>query len=184
MAAGIPVFVFAGQRGALDRQNEDGYPERAGAAVSWGLLGTGTANPSPVAGSKARAEPFPRPERVPGHGEVWHGGHALGHGDAGCLCCCPHPSPRVLQGTQAGALGLRENRTAQKRHYGKQRGMPWGCRRKEQPPKPFPLPPSNEKCHEHYTTEFLYNLYSSEGKGIFDCRINVLGHLQQVQGTG
>ncbi|XP_062988390.1 ATP-dependent 6-phosphofructokinase, liver type isoform X1 [Elgaria multicarinata webbii] len=37
----------------------------------------------------------------------------------------------------------------------------------------------NEKCHDHYTTEFLYNLYSSEGKGIFDCRINVLGHLQQ-----
>ncbi|OPJ86812.1 hypothetical protein AV530_009030 [Patagioenas fasciata monilis] len=46
-------------------------------------------------------------------------------------------------------------------------------------PHSFPLPPSNEKCHEHYTTEFLYNLYSSEGKGIFDCRINVLGHLQQ-----
>lgn len=43
---------------------------------------------------------------------------------------------------------------------------------------------SNEKCHEHYTTEFLYNLYSSEGKGIFDCRINVLGHLQQVWGMG
>lgn len=43
---------------------------------------------------------------------------------------------------------------------------------------------SNEKCHEHYTTEFLYNLYSSEGKGIFDCRINVLGHLQQVSGAG
>ncbi|XP_074860670.1 ATP-dependent 6-phosphofructokinase, liver type isoform X1 [Carettochelys insculpta] len=37
----------------------------------------------------------------------------------------------------------------------------------------------NEKCHEHYTTEFLYNLYSSEGRGVFDCRINVLGHLQQ-----
>uniref|UniRef100_A0A8C0UTV8 Phosphofructokinase, liver type n=1 Tax=Cyanistes caeruleus TaxID=156563 RepID=A0A8C0UTV8_CYACU len=37
----------------------------------------------------------------------------------------------------------------------------------------------HRKCHEHYTTEFLYNLYSSEGKGIFDCRINVLGHLQQ-----
>lgn len=37
----------------------------------------------------------------------------------------------------------------------------------------------NEKCHEHYTTEFLYNLYSSEGKGVFDCRTNVLGHLQQ-----
>ncbi|EGV98054.1 6-phosphofructokinase, liver type [Cricetulus griseus] len=37
----------------------------------------------------------------------------------------------------------------------------------------------NEKCHEHYTTEFLYNLYSSEGRGVFDCRTNVLGHLQQ-----
>ncbi|KAK2089780.1 hypothetical protein P7K49_032446 [Saguinus oedipus] len=37
----------------------------------------------------------------------------------------------------------------------------------------------NEKCHDHYTTEFLYNLYSSEGKGVFDCRTNVLGHLQQ-----
>uniref|UniRef100_A0A8D0QTM9 ATP-dependent 6-phosphofructokinase n=1 Tax=Sus scrofa TaxID=9823 RepID=A0A8D0QTM9_PIG len=37
----------------------------------------------------------------------------------------------------------------------------------------------NEKCHEYYTTEFLYNLYSSEGRGIFDCRTNVLGHLQQ-----
>lgn len=42
----------------------------------------------------------------------------------------------------------------------------------------------NEKCHEHYTTEFLYNLYSSEGKGVFDCRTNVLGHLQQVWGMG
>uniref|UniRef100_A0A8D0VPK5 6-phosphofructokinase type B n=1 Tax=Sus scrofa TaxID=9823 RepID=A0A8D0VPK5_PIG len=42
----------------------------------------------------------------------------------------------------------------------------------------------NEKCHEYYTTEFLYNLYSSEGRGIFDCRTNVLGHLQQVQGGG
>lgn len=37
----------------------------------------------------------------------------------------------------------------------------------------------NEKCHQHYTTEFIYNLYSAEGKGIFDCRVNVLGHLQQ-----
>lgn len=42
----------------------------------------------------------------------------------------------------------------------------------------------NEKCHEHYTTEFLYNLYSSEGRGVFDCRTNVLGHLQQVQLRG
>uniref|UniRef100_A0A667YGW3 Phosphofructokinase, liver type n=1 Tax=Myripristis murdjan TaxID=586833 RepID=A0A667YGW3_9TELE len=38
----------------------------------------------------------------------------------------------------------------------------------------------NEKCHEHYTTDFIHKLYSSEGKGIFDCRVNVLGHLQQV----
>ncbi|KAK2098110.1 hypothetical protein P7K49_023561 [Saguinus oedipus] len=37
----------------------------------------------------------------------------------------------------------------------------------------------NEKCHDHYTTEFLYNLYSSESKAVFDCRTNVLGHLQQ-----
>lgn len=39
----------------------------------------------------------------------------------------------------------------------------------------------NEKCHECYTTDFIHKLYSSEGKGIFDCRVNVLGHLQQVQ---
>ncbi|XP_041940446.1 ATP-dependent 6-phosphofructokinase, liver type isoform X1 [Alosa sapidissima] len=37
----------------------------------------------------------------------------------------------------------------------------------------------NEKCHEHYTTDFIHKLYSSEGSGIFDCRVNVLGHLQQ-----
>uniref|UniRef100_A0AAQ5Y6U4 Phosphofructokinase domain-containing protein n=1 Tax=Amphiprion ocellaris TaxID=80972 RepID=A0AAQ5Y6U4_AMPOC len=37
----------------------------------------------------------------------------------------------------------------------------------------------NEKCHEYYTTDFIHRLYSSEGKGIFDCRVNVLGHLQQ-----
>ncbi|KAM7380641.1 hypothetical protein PAMP_003921 [Pampus punctatissimus] len=37
----------------------------------------------------------------------------------------------------------------------------------------------NEKCHEYYTTDFIHKLYSSEGKGIFDCRVNVLGHLQQ-----
>ncbi|KAI1899241.1 hypothetical protein AGOR_G00059780 [Albula goreensis] len=37
----------------------------------------------------------------------------------------------------------------------------------------------NEKCHEQYTTDFIHSLYSAEGKGIFDCRVNVLGHLQQ-----
>lgn len=41
--------------------------------------------------------------------------------------------------------------------------------------------PRNEKCHEFYSTDFLHKLYSSEGKGIFDCRVNVLGHLQQVR---
>ncbi|KAK7939537.1 hypothetical protein WMY93_002863 [Mugilogobius chulae] len=37
----------------------------------------------------------------------------------------------------------------------------------------------NEYCHEHYTTDFIHKLYSAEGKGVFDCRVNVLGHLQQ-----
>ncbi|KAH0629027.1 hypothetical protein JD844_010774 [Phrynosoma platyrhinos] len=37
----------------------------------------------------------------------------------------------------------------------------------------------NEKCNENYTTDFIYNLYSEEGKGIFDARKNVLGHMQQ-----
>ncbi|KPP60005.1 6-phosphofructokinase, liver type-like [Scleropages formosus] len=38
----------------------------------------------------------------------------------------------------------------------------------------------NEKSHTHYTTEFIHSLYSAEGKGVFDCRVNVLGHLQQL----
>ncbi|CAM9417224.1 ATP-dependent 6-phosphofructokinase, muscle type-like [Lampetra fluviatilis] len=37
----------------------------------------------------------------------------------------------------------------------------------------------NEKCNANYTTDFIYNLYSEEGKGVFDCRKNVLGHMQQ-----
>uniref|UniRef100_A0A7N8X124 6-phosphofructokinase n=1 Tax=Mastacembelus armatus TaxID=205130 RepID=A0A7N8X124_9TELE len=37
----------------------------------------------------------------------------------------------------------------------------------------------NENSHENYTTDFIYRMYSAEGKGIFDCRVNVLGHLQQ-----
>uniref|UniRef100_A0A8C1XUJ3 6-phosphofructokinase n=1 Tax=Cyprinus carpio TaxID=7962 RepID=A0A8C1XUJ3_CYPCA len=39
----------------------------------------------------------------------------------------------------------------------------------------------NENCSENYTTDFIYQLYSEEGKGVFDCRKNVLGHMQQVQ---
>uniref|UniRef100_A0A8D3DR37 ATP-dependent 6-phosphofructokinase n=1 Tax=Scophthalmus maximus TaxID=52904 RepID=A0A8D3DR37_SCOMX len=31
----------------------------------------------------------------------------------------------------------------------------------------------------NYTTDFIFNLYSEEGKGVFDCRKNVLGHMQQ-----
>uniref|UniRef100_A0A8C4QI26 6-phosphofructokinase n=1 Tax=Eptatretus burgeri TaxID=7764 RepID=A0A8C4QI26_EPTBU len=37
----------------------------------------------------------------------------------------------------------------------------------------------NENCNSNYTTEFVFNLYSEEGKGVFDCRKNVLGHMQQ-----
>nr|XP_042714775.1 ATP-dependent 6-phosphofructokinase, platelet type isoform X14 [Chrysemys picta bellii] len=38
----------------------------------------------------------------------------------------------------------------------------------------------NENSNENYTTDFIYQLYSEEGKGVFDCRKNVLGHMQQV----
>jgi len=37
----------------------------------------------------------------------------------------------------------------------------------------------NERCNANYTTDFIFNLYSEEGKGVFDCRKNVLGHMQQ-----
>jgi hypothetical protein len=48
----------------------------------------------------------------------------------------------------------------------------------------FWFPPGrNEKCNENYTTDFIFNLYSEEGKGIFDSRKNVLGHMQQVGKT-
>uniref|UniRef100_A0A673HGW7 ATP-dependent 6-phosphofructokinase, liver type-like n=1 Tax=Sinocyclocheilus rhinocerous TaxID=307959 RepID=A0A673HGW7_9TELE len=43
----------------------------------------------------------------------------------------------------------------------------------------FSILRKNEKCHVHYTTDFIHKLYSAEGKGVFDCRVNVLGHLQQ-----
>lgn len=38
----------------------------------------------------------------------------------------------------------------------------------------------NENCNANYTTDFIFNLYSEEGKGVFDCRKNILGHMQQV----
>ncbi|XP_059484289.1 ATP-dependent 6-phosphofructokinase isoform X2 [Neocloeon triangulifer] len=37
----------------------------------------------------------------------------------------------------------------------------------------------NEKANENYTTDFIYRLYSEEGKGLFSARSNVLGHMQQ-----
>uniref|UniRef100_A0A8K9VBK1 6-phosphofructokinase n=1 Tax=Oncorhynchus mykiss TaxID=8022 RepID=A0A8K9VBK1_ONCMY len=37
----------------------------------------------------------------------------------------------------------------------------------------------NEKCNANYTTDFIFALYSEEGKGVFDCRKNILGHMQQ-----
>ncbi|XP_060228526.1 ATP-dependent 6-phosphofructokinase, platelet type isoform X3 [Meriones unguiculatus] len=37
----------------------------------------------------------------------------------------------------------------------------------------------NESCNVNFTTDFIYQLYSEEGKGVFDCRKNVLGHMQQ-----
>jgi len=37
----------------------------------------------------------------------------------------------------------------------------------------------NEKASENYNTDFLYRLYSEEGKNKFTVRQNILGHMQQ-----
>uniref|UniRef100_A0A8C5I4D2 6-phosphofructokinase n=1 Tax=Gouania willdenowi TaxID=441366 RepID=A0A8C5I4D2_GOUWI len=37
----------------------------------------------------------------------------------------------------------------------------------------------NENCNENFNTDFIYQLYSEEGQGVFDCRKNILGHMQQ-----
>jgi len=37
----------------------------------------------------------------------------------------------------------------------------------------------NEKSSENYDTDFLYRVYSEEGKGRFTVRQNILGHMQQ-----
>ena len=39
---------------------------------------------------------------------------------------------------------------------------------------------SNEKASVNYTSEFINRLYSEAGKDEFRCRMNVLGHMQQV----
>lgn len=36
----------------------------------------------------------------------------------------------------------------------------------------------NEKASDNYNTEFIYRLYSEEGKGLFSARMNVLGWRQ------
>jgi len=38
----------------------------------------------------------------------------------------------------------------------------------------------NENANPNYSTEFINQLYSEEGKEYFSCRMNVLGHMQQV----
>lgn len=37
----------------------------------------------------------------------------------------------------------------------------------------------NENANSNYTTDFIYRLYSEEGKKLFTTRMNVLGHMQQ-----
>lgn len=37
----------------------------------------------------------------------------------------------------------------------------------------------NENANPNYTTDFIYQLFSEEGKGVFTTRKNVLGHMQQ-----
>ncbi|XP_054163832.1 ATP-dependent 6-phosphofructokinase-like isoform X2 [Oppia nitens] len=37
----------------------------------------------------------------------------------------------------------------------------------------------NEKANANYSTDFVYRLYSEEGKDIFSTRHNILGHMQQ-----
>ncbi|XP_011869434.1 PREDICTED: ATP-dependent 6-phosphofructokinase isoform X5 [Vollenhovia emeryi] len=37
----------------------------------------------------------------------------------------------------------------------------------------------NENANENYNTEFMFRLFSEEGKGLFSCRRNILGHMQQ-----
>ncbi|KAM3180396.1 hypothetical protein ACTXT7_016362 [Hymenolepis weldensis] len=36
-----------------------------------------------------------------------------------------------------------------------------------------------ELANKNYTTDFIHKLYTEEGQGIFDCRMCVLGHIQQ-----
>uniref|UniRef100_A0A672JUK0 ATP-dependent 6-phosphofructokinase n=1 Tax=Salarias fasciatus TaxID=181472 RepID=A0A672JUK0_SALFA len=51
--------------------------------------------------------------------------------------------------------------------------------RRREGPSLFVLRFRNESCNENFTTDFIYQLYSEEGHGVFDCRKNILGHMQQ-----
>ncbi|KAJ8688263.1 hypothetical protein QAD02_024058 [Eretmocerus hayati] len=37
----------------------------------------------------------------------------------------------------------------------------------------------NESANSNYNTEFMQRLFSEEGKGLFSCRMNIIGHMQQ-----
>jgi 6-phosphofructokinase 1 len=38
----------------------------------------------------------------------------------------------------------------------------------------------NEMANKNYTSQFIQQLLSEEGKGVFSARLNILGHMQQV----
>ena len=40
---------------------------------------------------------------------------------------------------------------------------------------PVPFPNRNEYANPNYTTEFLHQVFTEEGKNTFSCRMNVLG---------
>ncbi|XP_031777056.1 ATP-dependent 6-phosphofructokinase isoform X6 [Nasonia vitripennis] len=37
----------------------------------------------------------------------------------------------------------------------------------------------NESANSNYNTEFMQRLFTEEGKGLFSCRMNIIGHMQQ-----
>lgn len=38
-----------------------------------------------------------------------------------------------------------------------------------------------ESAHQYYTSEFILNLMKQEGKDVFTSRLNIPGHIQQVE---
>ena len=39
----------------------------------------------------------------------------------------------------------------------------------------------SEFANQNYSSDFILNLMREEGKGVFTARLNVLGHIQQVE---